>query len=190
MTIVTRHSFNLSGWRSVRSCQSIGFTIPEIMVTAAIIGIVSSISIIESGNAYNRDRLNQASLLLKGWLLELANQPDKVGQSCAVTISTGAITTGGQIASVSPSTCSNSPVLRMPGDFSSLKFNVGATNTTWSFTRRNAIDSTNDVIIKFSLNGYTALRCVRVQALSGLLRLGRNKATSDVTATCDNWNTI
>lgn len=162
----------------------------ELMVTVAIIGVVFGITLRETGNAYNRDKLNQTSLLLRAWLLEISNKPDTIGQSCAVTISTGAITTGGQIASVSPSACSGSPVLAMPGNFSGLTFNVGATKTTWSFTRRNAIDSTSDVIIKLSLNGFTSLRCVKVQAISGLLRLGLNNTTSNVTATCSNWNII
>jgi hypothetical protein len=162
----------------------------ELMVTIALLGIILGISIRESGSAYNRDKLNEASLLLRGWLLEIANKPDTTGQSCAITISTGTITTGGQIGSVTPTTCSSSPTLRLPGNFTGLTFNVGATQTTWSFTRRTAIDSTNNVIIKLSLNGFTALRCVRIQAISGLIRLGRNETTSDVNGTCNNWNSI
>lgn len=170
--------------------RSSGFSLVEVMVVVAIIGTISTIGVVESGKAYNRDKLNEATLLLRSWLLEISNKPDTIGQSCAITISTGAISTGAQVASVSPTTCSSSPTLRLPGSSSGLTFNVGATQTTWSFTRRNAIDSANNVIIKFSLNGFTSLRCVRVQATSGLLRLGYNDATSDVTGTCNNWNTI
>jgi prepilin-type N-terminal cleavage/methylation domain-containing protein len=177
--------------RAVKPGHSTGFTAIELMVTVSIIGIISSITIVESGRAYNRDKLNEASLLLRSWLLEISNKPDTIGQSCAVTISTGSIATGSQLATVSPAVCSSSPTLRMPGGVTGLSFNVGATQSTWSFTRRNAINSTNDVIVRLSLNGFTALRCVRVQAISGLLRLGRNNAISNVnTGTCDNWNRI
>lgn len=184
------HSLNNSAKRSFRSFQSTGFTLVELMVTVAVVGILSSVVIAESGRAYNRDKLNEASLLLRGWLLEISNKPDTIGQSCTITISTGTITTGSQVASVSPAACSGSPTLLLPGTFTGLTFNVGATQTTWSFTRRNAIDSANDVIIRLSLNGFTALRCVRVQAISGLLRLGRNNAPLNASSTCDIWNSI
>jgi hypothetical protein len=78
----------------------------------------------------------------------------------------------------------------LPGDFRSASYSVGATKTTWSFTERNAIDSTGDVTVKFSLTGLTSLRCVRLNAISGLVRLGSNNATSDVSQTCSTWNDI
>lgn len=168
-----------------------GFTMTELMVTVAVLGIVSAITIVETGNAYNRDRLNEVSLLVNGWLQEISNEPDTLGQSCAVTISTGSITSGAQIASVTPTACTSTPVLRLPGTFSGMTVNVGASQATWSFTRRNAINSTNNIILRFSLNGFTSLRCVRLQAISGLVRLGSNSTTSDVvSATCNTWNAI
>ncbi len=186
----TRHSLHHPAKRRLQYRRTNAFTMVEAMVTIALIGIILGISIRESGSAYNRDKLNEASLLLRGWLLEIANKPDTTGQSCAITITPGTITTGGQIASVAPTTCSITPTLRLPGNFTGLTFNVGTTQATWSFTRRTAIDSANNVVIKLSLNGFTALRCVRVQAISGLIRLGRNDATSDVNGTCNNWNSI
>jgi hypothetical protein len=169
-----------------------GFSMLELLVSASILTILTGIVIAESGRTYHRDKLNEAALLLRGWLNEVANKPDTIAQSCAITISTGTISTGSQLASVTPATCSSTPVLRMPGQFSGLSFNVGTTQITWSFTRRNAIDSTNDVIIKMSTNQVTALRCVRVQAISGLLRMGRSNSTSDVspTGTCNQWSAL
>lgn len=166
-----------------------GFTLPELMITVAIIGTIFGIIIRETGSAHNRYKLNESAFLLRGWLGEIARKPDTLGQSCTVTISTGTIATGGQIASVSPSTCSNTPTLRLPG-ISNLSFSVGATQTSWSFTPRNAISSANDVQIKLSLSTLTALRCVRVSAISGLLRLGRNDTTSNVSSTCTTWSFI
>jgi prepilin-type N-terminal cleavage/methylation domain-containing protein len=166
-----------------------GFTMIELMVTVAILGIVMGIMITESGRAYNRDKLNEASLQLSSWLGEIANEPDTLGQSCTVTVTTGTIASGGQIASVTPTACSSTPTLRLPG-LSNLSFTVGATQTSWSFTRRNAVDATSNIDIKLSLSNFTALRCVRVFAISGLLRLGRDNTTSNVSSTCSNWSTI
>jgi len=169
--------------------DSMGFSLPELMITVAISTIVLSIVIPETGRAYNRDRLNEAALLLRGWLGEIATKPDTLGQSCTVTISTGTIATGGQIASVLPTTCSSSPTLRLPG-ISNSSFSVGATQASWSFTPRNAINSANNIEINLSLSNLTALRCVRVGAITGLLRLGRNDTTSNVSSSCTTWSSI
>jgi len=190
MIMGARRSLQRSPRRRLQAWRASGFTLIEMMVAIAVIGIISGITIVETGRAYNRDQINRTSLQLRSWLLEISSQPDKLGQSCTITMDTGAIAGGTRIASVQPTACSTTPNLIMPGR-SNLTFNVGATQPSWTFTRRNSIDSSNDVIIKFSLNGFTALRCVKVTAISGLLRLGRNDATSDVSAgTCNNWNTI
>ena len=166
-----------------------GYALSELMIVVAVIGIILGITIPETGRAYNRDKLNEAALLLRGWLGEVARKPDTIGQSCTVTIPTGTIATGGQIASVSPATCSSSPILRLPG-ITNLSFNVGATPNSWSFTPRNAISSATNIDIKLSLSTLTALRCVRVGAISGLLRLGRNDTTSNVSSSCTSWSSI
>jgi len=165
------------------------FTMVELMVTVVIIGIVMGITITESRNAFNRDRLNEATLLLRGWLGEIQKKPDTLGTSCTVTISTGSINSGAQIASVSPTTCSSTPTLMLPG-LNQLTFSVGATQASWNFTPRNAIDATSDVDIKLSLSNFTALRCVKVFAISGVLRFGRNDSTSTVTSSCNAWSAI
>jgi prepilin-type N-terminal cleavage/methylation domain-containing protein len=169
-----------------------GFSMLELLVCVSVLAILSGITIAESGRTFHRDKLNEAALLLRGWLQEISSKPDTIAQSCAITITTGTINTGGEVARVTPTNCSSTPILRMPGQFSGLTFNVGATQTTWSFTRRSAINSTDNVIIKMSTNQITALRCVRVQAISGLLRMGRNNSTSDVSSTgnCTEWSAL
>jgi len=190
MIVKSVHSCQHSGRELIPFRRANGFTTLELVVIVAILTIIARISIVETRIAYDRDRINQASLLLAGWLQEISSKPDVLGQSCAVTITTGTVASGAQVASVSPTSCSSLPVLRLPGDFRSASYSVGATKTTWSFTERNAIDSTGDVTVKFSLTGLTSLRCVRLNAISGLVRLGSNNATSDVSQTCSTWNDI
>jgi|694.fasta_scaffold50390_4 type II secretory pathway pseudopilin PulG len=188
---VKRSRWPTSKIKSALGFDLLGFALSELMITAAVIGIVLGIAIPETGRAYNRDQLNEAALLLRGWLSEIARRPDTLGQACTVTISTGTIATGGQIASVSPSTCSNTPILRLPG-ISNRSYSVGTTQTSWSFTPRYAISSASNIEIKLSLSSSTlpALRCVRVGAISGLLRLGRNDTTSNVSSSCTTWSSI
>jgi hypothetical protein len=58
------------------------------------------------------------------------------------------------------------------------------------FTRRNSTTSTSNVDVKLATSSLTALRCVRVVAISGLLRVGRNNSSADVSQTCNSWNVL
>jgi hypothetical protein len=78
----------------------------ELMVVASIIVLVSAIVVPISRAPYRRDVLNDATLRLEAWLLEVSRKPNAEGQPCTVTFSTGSNRSGGaQLASVSPTTC-------------------------------------------------------------------------------------
>ena len=167
-----------------------GFTLLELMVVASIIVLVSAIVVPISRAPYRRDVLNDATLRLEAWLLEVSRKPNAEGQPCTVTFSTGSNRSGGaQLASVSPTSCATEAVLSLP-TAQGQTFSVGATSNTVVFTRRNSTTSTSNVDVKLATSSLTALRCVRVVAISGLLRVGRNNSSADVSQTCNSWNVL
>jgi hypothetical protein len=67
---------------------------------------------------------------------------------------------------------------------------VGATSNIVVFTRRNSTTSDKNVDVKLATSSLTALRCVRVVAISGLLRVGLNNSSADVSQSCNRWNVL
>ena len=170
--------------------KEFGFTLLELMVAVSIILIVSAIVVPISRAPYRRDVLNDATLRLEAWLLEVSRKPNAEGQPCTVTFSTGSNRSGGaQLASVSPTTCATEAVLSLP-TAQGQTFSVGATSNTVVFTRRNSTTSDENVDVKLATSSLTALRCVRVVAISGLLRVGLNNSSADVSQSCNRWNVL
>lgn len=167
-----------------------GLTLLELMVVASIIVLVSAIVVPISRAPYRRDVLNDATLRLEAWLLEVSRKPNAEGQPCTVTFSTGSNRSGGaQLASVNPTSCATEAVLSLP-TAQGQTFSVGATSNTVVFTRRNSTTSTSNVDLKLATSSLTALRCVRVVAISGLLRVGLNNSSADVSQSCNSWNVL
>jgi type II secretory pathway pseudopilin PulG len=161
--------------------KACGFSLAELAVVLFILLIASAVLIPISRSSYQRDVLNQAISNLEGWLLEVSRSPDQIGQTCVVTFTTGGLRpSGSQIASVNPT--------------KGQSFSVGASSTTVSFTRRSAITSTSNVEVRVALTGLTALRCVRILGISGLVRMGRHNSSSTVNNNtgqlCNEWNVL
>lgn len=174
---------------TLSASKASGFSIIELAVVSFILLITAAVLIPISRSSYQRDVLNQAITSLEGWLLEVSRSPDQTGQTCVVTFTTGALTRGSQIASVSPTTCANPSTVTLP-TAQGQAFSVGASSSTVSFTRRSAITSTSNVEVRVAITGLTALRCVRILGISGLMRMGRNNSTSTVTQSCNEWNVL
>jgi hypothetical protein len=52
------------------------------------------------------------------------------------------------------------------------------------FTPRTAITSTTDIQVRLALLNQPPVRCVRLSAILGLLRIGRNDASFSTTTNC------
>lgn len=175
-----------------------GFSLFEIMIVIAIIGILASQSI----SVYQSNlRAADAHLLtreLAAWLSEIAMVPEQLNQNCTVTLyPSTSLNPGASMATVTPTSCAAESTLLVPGHKRLLSYQLGATPTSWTYTRRGALstESTNimstntDLIIRVSVNGESPLRCLKVSGTLGLIRFGRNDSSGDVsnTTSCSNW---
>ncbi|MEI6615157.1 MAG: prepilin-type N-terminal cleavage/methylation domain-containing protein [Cyanobium sp. ELA507] len=175
-----------------------GFSLFEIMIVIAIIGILASQSI----SVYQSNlRAADAHLLtreLAAWLSEIAMVPEQLNQNCTVTLyPSTSLNPGASMATVTPTSCAAESTLLVPGHQRLLSYQLGATPTSWTYTRRGALstESTNimstntDLIIRVSVNGESPLRCLKVSGTLGLIRFGRNDSSGDVsnTTSCSNW---
>jgi len=169
-----------------------GFSLLELVVVIAIIGLVVSKVASTGADVYRRDLLNQAITDLQSWLLEVRTSPDKNGISCTVVFNTGSNLAGNTaMATVTSSNssipCASTSSVRLPAA-GGLTFTVSAQgptgfSNTVIFTRRSATTATTNVEVGIAISRLTGLRCLRLLPVSGLLRLARNNSTSTFTST-------
>ncbi len=185
-----------------------GFTLAELMVTVALIGILASITIVVSGNAWRRERSNAVVFELAGWLEAIRNASQRLsGSYCEVSfVTTPATKAAGDIlatvqqrnsatnAVITPQTCSPEANLRITAFATSAdRYAVAlspATPTTLAFNPRGAVSATASTDLKILLSGSTLLRCVRITPTAGLIRLGSNNAAADTAAACTSFTTF
>ncbi len=177
-----------------------GFTVLELMIAVAIIGVVSSVAVRAGIVEWRREQANAAAIELTAWLDPISRRPERTGVSCTVTITPGtSLAPGSVYATVSNlpvGICSNEPSLRLPAINQTTNYAVGATATSWSFTPRGAVttgsgttaSSTNtDISIRFAVGGQLPVRCVRLSGTLGLIRYGINNGSGDTTTECTLW---
>jgi Tfp pilus assembly protein FimT len=170
-----------------------GFSTMELMVTVAVLGVVAALVVPANQSQWRRERVNAAAVELTSWLEVIARTPDQTGTTCTVTVSTGTnLAAGATLATVAPATCAPESTLRLPGAvLGASTYNVGASATSITFTPRGAISTdgvgtavANSIQVRISIDGQAPLRCVQLTGLLGLIRLGNNNATGNVTTAC------
>lgn len=169
------------------------FTITELLVAVAILGILSAVTIRES-LSFNRDQQAYAATQeLLGWL-EAVSAQAAVNGPCTVTFTAGAnLAPGSTMASVTAGNarCSPEPA-RLPSGSTIGTFSVGVaytpnTSTNLVFSPRAGVVAGGvQATVKIVSAGGAPLRCVRVNFSS--LTGGINATSADVADTCNVWD--
>ena len=169
------------------------FTLTELLVAVAILGILGAVTIRES-LSFNRDQQAYAATQeLLGWL-EAVSAQAAVNGPCTVTFTTGAnLAPGSTMASVTAgnASCSAEPA-RLPSGSTIGTFGVGVaftpnTSTTLVFSPRAGVVAGGvQATVKIVSAGGAPLRCVRVNfsSLTGGIRANSANVADD----CDVWD--
>jgi len=181
--------------------RSPGFTVVELMIAVAIIGVVASAAVTNGIVQWRREQANAAAMEFTGWLEPISRRPERTGATCTVTITPGtSLAPGSVYATVTNSPagiCSSEPSLRLPAINQTSTYAVAATSNSWSFTPRGAIttgtgatasSSNTDISIRFAVGGQLPVRCVRLSGTLGLFRFGSNNASGNTATECPVWN--
>jgi prepilin-type N-terminal cleavage/methylation domain-containing protein len=201
----------------MKTPRSQGFSLFELVVTIAVLGIVSNLVIPAGIEGYRTQRVNAAVSELAGWLNEVQASTDSKNVSCSVSIKTGTLGTQDVMATataINPGTttaasgkvCGSGNPLRLPGAGGASRFSVGTsfTGSTFYFTQRGAIstDNTaglakstgtnddNNLSIRISADSQPPMRCVRLTGMLGLIRIGYNSTTGVTTNDCTAWGAL
>lgn len=172
-----------------RHIHHAGFTLTELMVAVAIIGILSGIAIVASGNEWRRERVNAQAEALGGWLESV--RAASLGQSsytgCTVTF-TSAVNPGDTLATVTGCTFNQSIFsLSKASTESNTTYQTSSSQSSIAFTPRGSTNTTSDVIVNIFLNNSTLLRCIKITGTLGSIRIGSNNNASSASDTCSNF---
>ena len=178
---------------SAKDLQRKAFTLIELVVTVAVLGIVTSLVITSSQVFLRRDQANAAAAELAGWLDGISGRAGAFGP-CTVQFTTANnLAPQATFASLTASDarCTPDTNLALPTTNGNRTFNTAVaytpnTATSLVFTNRAGVVANGvEAIVKISVNGQLPLRCVRISFAT--ISLGVNNATGDVTQTCSTW---
>jgi len=177
---------------------SSGFSLPEMLITVVILGVIAAIGTDSLVNLARRERANSVTTELTGWLDQVSRDASRFnaqagGALCTVTISTGTVAVGAQLARIEPAACASQNIHTLSDLYANnASATITATPSQFVFTPRGTLSTTtnaalpNDqVLININVSNERPLRCIRLVGLIGVLEVGRNNAAA--TGACTEW---
>ena len=180
---------------------SSGFSLPEMLITVVILGLIAAIGTDSLVNLARRERANSVTTELTGWLDQVSRDASRFnaqagGALCTVTISTGTVAVGAQLARIEPAACASQNILTLSDLYANNAIaTITATPSQFVFTPRGTLSTTTNtalpngqVLININVNNQRPLRCIRLVGLIGVLEVGRNNAAA--TGACTEWGRV
>lgn len=180
---------------------SSGFSLPEMLITVVILGVIAAIGTDSLVNLARRERANSVTTELTGWLDQVSRDASRFnaqagGALCTVTISTGIVAVGAQLARIEPAACASQNILTLSDLYANnASATITATPSQFVFTPRGTLSTTTNaalpngqVLININVNNELPLRCIRLVGLIGVLEVGRNNAAA--TGACTEWGRV
>jgi Tfp pilus assembly protein FimT len=156
-----------------------GFALSELLIIVVILGILSSVVIVNTSREYNRDRLNTVATGLTAWLqaIQATAGRQSTTNGCSVSLTPGTnLVEGTVLATVTPTECSPESSFRIPQSFGAgARYNVSGPdqNSPVVFSPRGSVNITAaDHIWVVELVGSDLRRCVQVTRGLGAVRVG------------------
>lgn len=182
-----------------RSRRRNAFSIVEMLVATACLGILLSASIQVTNNALRREESLAVALAVAGWLEEIQRNATRLSKPCRVTFNATQnsvgwtpMNPGEAIATVSPETCAVEPVLLLPRTGFSQQANTPDRKPFQIAINYDTKDSLNGPDLIFTPIGGVTLtfrylflvrnvlagnqvsqRCVRITTAVGIIGVGK-----------------
>lgn len=170
---------------SSHATASKGFSLSELLIVTAIVGIFAGLAIPIGIRQWQRERVNGMAVQLAGWI-ETVRRASLRGTSCAITVTSGNVSANDIVAQTSDddavagdNNCLDSNPLRVNAN-SNMAFSLSSSpEGTFGYTPRGTFWSVSSpVVITLTLSSGGPSRCVQISGLLGVVEVGKSNSGS------------
>jgi len=171
-----------------------GFSLSELLIVTAIVGIFAGLAINIGIRQWQRERVNGMAVQLAGWIETVRRASLRGtscatslrGTSCAITVTSGNVSANDIVAQTSDddavagdNNCLDSDPLRVNAN-SNMAFSLSSSpEGTFGYTPRGTFwSASSPVVITLTLSSGGPSRCVQISGLLGVVEVGKSSSGS------------